>query len=95
MVSFAVQKILSVIRSHWVFFFFWLCSAACGISVPQPGIEPVPPTVEAWRPNHWTAREVPPAPLVYFHFCFYYSRRLIQKDIAVIYVTECTAYVSL
>ena len=25
----------------------------------RPGIEPVPPAVEAWRLNHWTAREVP------------------------------------
>ena len=32
---------------------------ACGILVHQPGIEPVPPAVEAWSPNHWTAREVP------------------------------------
>ena len=32
---------------------------ACGILVPQPGIEPAPPAVEARRPNHWTTREVP------------------------------------
>ena len=25
----------------------------------QPGIEPVPPAVEAQSPNHWTAREFP------------------------------------
>ena len=35
------------------------CRAACGILVPRPGIEPVPPAVEAWSLNHWTAREVP------------------------------------
>ena len=28
-----------------------------GILVPQPGIEPGPPAVEAQSPNHWTARE--------------------------------------
>ena len=33
--------------------------AACRILVPQPGIEPVPPAVEARSLNHWTAREVP------------------------------------
>ena len=33
---------------------------ACGILVPQPGIEPTPPAVEAQSRNHWTAREVPP-----------------------------------
>ena len=32
---------------------------ACGILVPWPGIEPVPPAVEAQSPNRWTAREVP------------------------------------
>ena len=32
---------------------------ACRISVPQPGIEPMPPAVEVWSLNHWTAREVP------------------------------------
>ena len=26
---------------------------ACGILVPQPGIEPVSPAVEAQSPNHW------------------------------------------
>ncbi|XP_073665439.1 solute carrier family 22 member 18 isoform X11 [Tursiops truncatus] len=35
------------------------CCAACGILVPQPGIEPVPPAAEAQSLNHWTAREVP------------------------------------
>ena len=30
---------------------------ACRILVPRLcGIEPVPPAVEAWNPNHWTAR---------------------------------------
>ena len=32
---------------------------ACGILVPWPGIEPVPPALEAWSLNHWTTREVP------------------------------------
>ena len=41
------------------FFFFWPCHAACGILVPQPGIEHVPPALEAWSLNHWTSREVP------------------------------------
>ena len=38
---------------------FWSHCAACGILVPQPGIEPTPPTVEVWSPNHWTPRELP------------------------------------
>ena len=40
-------------------FYFWPCHVACGILVPQPGIEPVPPAMEARSPNHQTAREVP------------------------------------
>ena len=40
-------------------FFFFFCHPACGILVPQPEIEPVPPAVEAWSLNHWTTREVP------------------------------------
>ena len=32
---------------------------ACRILVPRPGINPVPPALEARSLNHWTAREVP------------------------------------
>ena len=39
---------------------FWPWHIACGILVPWPGIEPVPPAVEARSPNHWTTREFPP-----------------------------------
>ena len=34
---------------------------ACGILVPRPGMEPMPPALEAQGFNHWTAREVPRA----------------------------------
>ena len=40
-------------------FIFGHVTQACEILVPQPGIEPLPPAVEAQSPNHWTAREVP------------------------------------
>ena len=40
------------------FFFFWPCHVACGILVSQPGIEIVPPALEAQSLNHWTTREV-------------------------------------
>ena len=30
-----------------------------GPLVPQPGIELMPPALEAWSLNHWTAVEVP------------------------------------
>ena len=32
---------------------------ACGILIPQPGIKPLPPALEACSLNHWTTREVP------------------------------------
>ena len=38
---------------------FWPRRMACGILVPRPGIEPMPPAMQAWSPNHWTAREDP------------------------------------
>ena len=38
-------------------FLFFFCMA-CGILVPQPGIRPMPPALEAWSPDHWTTREV-------------------------------------
>ena len=46
-------------------FFFWsgargsAHSMACGISIPWPGIEPSPPSVEVWSLKPWTVREVP------------------------------------
>ena len=41
------------------FFFFWPHHAACGILVPQTGMETEPLVGEAWRLNHWTVREAP------------------------------------
>ena len=32
---------------------------ACRILIPQPGIEPEPPTVEVQSSTHWIARELP------------------------------------
>ena len=42
-----------------IFILFFPHHHACGILVPQPGIEPVPLAVEAQSLNHWTTREVP------------------------------------
>ena len=41
------------------FLSFFFRYAACGIFVPQPGIEPTSLLLEAQSLNHWTAREVP------------------------------------
>ena len=51
-------------------FFFWPCQMACRILIPQPGIEPMLPAVEAQSPNHWTTREVP---------CLYILNRLLSR----------------
>ena len=47
-----------------IFFIYFFGCGACGILVPQPGMEPMPPAVEAPNLNHWTAREVPPRDLL-------------------------------
>ena len=41
------------------FYFFWPHHTACGILVPLPAVEPVPPVVEVKSLNCWTARRVP------------------------------------
>ena len=46
---------------------FWLCHAACGILVPQPGTEPRPTAVKVQSPNDWTARKFPLSPYIH-HF---------------------------
>ena len=49
-VSSAVFFILSLFLSFF-FFFLLLRGGACGILVPPPGIEPMPPTVEVQSPR--------------------------------------------
>ena len=46
-------------KAPYPFFFLALCAVACGILVPQPGIERMPPAVEVRNFNNWTLREVP------------------------------------
>ena len=54
------KKILTLEQLVLGFFFsFRSPCAACKILVPQPGIEPLSPAVEAQSLNRWTAREVP------------------------------------
>lgn len=38
---------------------FWLHCVACGILIPQSGIEHGTMAVRAHNPNYWTARELP------------------------------------
>ena len=54
--SFVVVVVLGFFKID--LYSFWLHREACGILVPRPGIKPMSPEVEAWSPNHWTARKV-------------------------------------
>ena len=47
------------ILKYILFIYFWPCCAACGTLVSQPGIEPVPPALQAQNLKCWIAREVP------------------------------------
>ena len=64
-----------------LFFTSWLCLEACGILVPPPGTEPVPPAVEAQSPNHWTIREVLHLALKKKSFMCYAHRLKYMKEI--------------
>ena len=50
----------SVTIQRPAFFFFFFCGQDLRTLVPQPGIEPLPPVLEASSLNHWTTREVSP-----------------------------------
>ena len=41
------------------FFSFWPCCMACGILVPQTGIEYIPSAMKTWSLSHCTTREFP------------------------------------
>ena len=62
-IKWILNQLVSLICNMCLFYLFafinWRRHAACGISVPQPGVEPVAPAVQAWSPDHWTAGEVP------------------------------------
>ena len=52
---------------------------ACGISVPQSGIIPVLPAVEAQNLNHWTTSEVLHLLNANFFFNRCLRKRVLQK----------------
>ena len=53
-----LSKLVQLIEVFLALFFFWSPYAAYGILVPQTGIEPAPPVLEARCPNYWTTREI-------------------------------------
>ena len=77
-------KNVSILFSVFIFFG---CHVAFGMTVPWPGIEPVPPAVEAWSFNHWTAREVPIFCFLKFSFIF---RKLRHNNIEHRVSLRCT-----
>ena len=44
-----------------IIFKIFIYLASCGMwdFVSRPGMEPMPPALEAWNLNHWTTREIP------------------------------------
>ena len=55
-----IPRYINLLSDGLFFFFFGLCPKVGWILVPWLVIKPVPPSVEAWSPNHWTTREFPP-----------------------------------
>lgn len=61
-----IQQRISILLSlfhfftHTIFFpfFLFLDHAACGILVPQLGVEPMPPALKAQSLNQWTTDKV-------------------------------------
>ena len=51
------------------------CFAACGMLVPQPGIEPESPALECSL-NQWTTREVPTSLLFFLPTHFFFSSQI-------------------
>ena len=55
----ASEQQLCVLNKLPLLVFSGLCRSACGILVPRGGCQPVPAALEAWSPDHGTARKVP------------------------------------
>ena len=60
-----------LILKFYLYMYFCLHQGAYGILVPQPGMEPVPPAMGAWRLNLWTTREVPKYSVRFSDICIH------------------------
>ena len=56
---YTIGKSQQYFRFYVSLFSFWPRHTACRILVPQPGIKPIPPVVEAQCVNHWSTRKSP------------------------------------
>lgn len=50
------KSVMTLFATTKVYYLFWPYHVA--FRMPSR-VQPVPPAVEAWRPNHWTTREFP------------------------------------
>ena len=89
MVSFAVQKLLSLIRYHLFIFVFILKWQPTLVFLP--GKSHGRWNLAGYSP--WGRKESDMTEQLHFHFHYY--RKWIKKDLALIYVRECFAYVFL
>ena len=71
---------MCVCVSVCVYIYMYL-AAPCWILVPQPGIEPLPPAVEAQRLNHWTTRDVPVQQILYVTLTMYCSHSTVAVEV--------------
>ena len=60
LVLLSLSEVISYIYTlKKIIIYFWQCCAAYRTLVCRPGSKPLPPSVEAQSPDHWTARELP------------------------------------
>ena len=85
--------LIGSIRTFLIYLFlYWPCHAASGILVPWLGIESMPPAVEVWSPNHWTARELPIVEfLFYVRAILSLRRKSLYNKYFVTYTQEYSA----
>ena len=76
------QNFLDITILTWCFSFSGLTAwQACGILVPWPEMEPMPPAVEARSLNHWTSRGDPGQVFFYcYSFQFYSGFQFLLKQ---------------
>ena len=82
---YGLLPLFSIVVSHFILLFYFCCTT-CGILVPLPVNKATSPALEAWSPNHWTAREVPESESV---SCS------VVSDSATLWTAACQALLSM
>lgn len=69
---------------------FWPYYTACGMLVPWPGIQPMPPAQEAQILNYWPSREVPPPPYLGHGLAVIFTKRtFLTTQSVIVYLGPC------